>query len=195
MEIGYCRVSTDHQSNDLQMDALKAHGCGRFFTETASGAHRDRPQLKAAIDFAREGDVIVVWSLSRLGRSLRQLIETIENLEERKIGFRSLKEKIDTTTPSGRLVFHVFGALAEFERAHMKERTLEGLAAARARGKVGGRPKAMSASDVKAAMAMLRDQTISVGEVADKLKVSRTTLYRSLPEGGRAALEHSATGN
>lgn len=192
MEIGYCRVSTDQQNTNLQMDALKEHGCGRIFTETASGAQRDRPQLKAAIDFAREGDVIVVWSLSRLGRSLRQLIETIENLEERKIGFRSLKEKIDTTTPSGRLVFHVFGALAEFERAHLKERTLEGLAAARARGKVGGRPKAMSASDVKAAMAMLRDQTISVGEVADKLKVSRTTLYRSLPDGGRAALVPTA---
>lgn len=195
MEIGYCRVSTDHQNTDLQMDALKDHGCGRIFTETASGAQRERPQLKAAIDFAREGDVIVVWSLSRLGRSLRQLIETIENLEESKIGFRSLKEKIDTTTPSGRLVFHVFGALAEFERAHLKERTLEGLAAARARGKVGGRPKAMSASDVKAAMAMLRDQTISVGEVANKLKVSRTTLYRTLPEGGRGALENGAIGN
>ena len=119
MDIGYCRVSTDHQNTDLQMDALKGHGCGRIFTENASGAQRDRPQLKAAIDFAREGDVIVVWSLSRLGRSLRQLIETIENLEEHKIGFRSLKEKIDTTTPSGRLVFHVFGALAEFERAHL----------------------------------------------------------------------------
>jgi len=188
MDIGYCRVSTDQQNTDLQMDALQEHGCSRIFKETASGSQRDRPQLKAAIDFAREGDVIVVWSLSRLGRSLRQLIETIENLEERQIGFRSLKEKIDTTTPSGRLVFHVFGALAEFERAHLKERTLEGLAAARARGKVGGRPKAMSASDVKAALAMLRDQSISVGDVAEKLGVSRTTLYRSLPEGGRTAL-------
>jgi DNA invertase Pin-like site-specific DNA recombinase len=188
MDIGYCRVSTDQQNTDLQMDALQEHGCTRIFKETASGSQRDRPQLKAAIDFAREGDVIVVWSLSRLGRSLRQLIETIENLEERQIGFRSLKEKIDTTTPSGRLVFHVFGALAEFERAHLKERTLEGLAAARARGKVGGRPKVMSASDVKAALAMLRDQSISVGDVAEKLGVSRTTLYRSLPEGGRTAL-------
>lgn len=188
MDIGYCRVSTDQQSTDLQMDALKGHRCKRIFVETASGAQRDRRQLKAAIDFAREGDVLVVWSLSRLGRSLRQLIETIEGLEERGIGFRSLKEQIDTTTPSGRLVFHVFGALAEFERAHLKERTLEGLAAARARGKVGGRPRAMSASDVKAAVAMLRDQSISVSDVAIKLGVSRTTLYRSLPEGGRAGL-------
>ena len=174
MDIGYCRVSTDHQNTDLQLDALNMHGCQKVFTETASGALRDRPQLKAALDFARSGDVIVVWSLSRLGRSLRQLIETIEDLEQRGVGFVSLKEKI--------------GGLAEFERAHLRERTIEGLAAARARGKVGGRPKSMSQSDIRAATAMLRDPSITVQEVAEKLGVSRTTLYRALPEGGRSSI-------
>mgnify|MGYP003625643972 CR=1 FL=1 len=189
MDIGYCRVSTDQQHSILQLDALKKHGCEKVYTETASGALRDRPQLKAAMDFARTGDVIVVWSLSRLGRSLRQLIETIEQLEYRNVGFVSLKEKIDTTSPSGRLVFHVFGALAEFERAHLKERTVEGLAAARSRGRIGGRPKSMSPSDIRAASAMLRDPSITVQEVATKLGVSRTTLYRALPNGGRSSIE------
>lgn len=188
MEIGYCRVSTDQQNTDLQMDALKKRGCGRIFLETASGAQRDRPVLKEAMAFAREGDVLVVWSLSRLGRGLRQLLETIEHLEQAGIGFKSLKEDIDTTTPSGRLIFHVFGALAEFERSHLRERTLEGLAAARTRGRVGGRRKSLSASDLKAAKAMLRDASISVKEVAEKLGVSRTTLYRALPDGGRGAI-------
>lgn len=188
MDIGYCRVSTDNQNTDLQLDALNKHGCQKVFTETASGALRERPQLKAAIEFARSGDVLVVWSLSRLGRSLRQLIETIEQLECRDIGFASLKEKIDTTTPSGRLIFHVFGGLAEFEKAHLRERTIEGLAAARARGRVGGRRPSLSTSDKKAALAMLRDPSISVGEVAYTLGVSRSTLYRSLPDGGRSSI-------
>ena len=192
MDIGYARISTDHQLHDLQLDALNKHGCEKIFTETASGSQRDRPQLKAAIEYAREGDVIVVWSLSRLGRSLRQLIQTIEQLEEYGVGFKSLKENIDTTSASGKLIFHVFGALAEFERGHLRERTMEGLAAARARGRVGGRPKALSSSDLKAAMAMLRDASISVKDVAEKLGVSRTTLYRSLPDGGRSGVSPKA---
>src|SRR4028119_1874085 len=138
MLVGYARVSTREQNQALQLDALEAAGCGRVYTETASGAQRDRPELKAALDYAREGDTLVVWKLDRLARSIRQLIETVEDLERQGIGLRSLTEAIDTATPGGRLVFHVFAALAEFERSVIRERTAAGLAAGRARGGGGG---------------------------------------------------------
>jgi DNA invertase Pin-like site-specific DNA recombinase len=141
--VGYARVSTGEQNSNLQTDALSVVGCRRIFEETASGASRDRPQLKAALDFLRPGDTLVVWKLDRLVRSLAQLIETVDELHKRECGFRSLTEAIDTTTAGGRLIFHIFGALAEFERSIIRERTMAGLEAARARGRKGGRPKAL----------------------------------------------------
>jgi DNA invertase Pin-like site-specific DNA recombinase len=195
MLIGYARVSTQDQTADLQTDALRATGCERIFIEHASGAQRDRPQLKAALDHARDdaGDVLVVWRLDRLARSLGQLISTVEALERRGVGFRSLTEAIDTTSAGGRLVFHLFGAMAEFERGIIRERTRAGLDAARARGRVGGRPAALNAKDLAAARALLRDPAITVEAVAKRLGVAPSTLYRHLP-GGRGALSESPGG-
>jgi DNA invertase Pin-like site-specific DNA recombinase len=185
--IGYARVSTRERDPALQLDALAAAGCGRVFVERASGAQRDRPELKAALDYMRAGDTLVVWKLDRLARSLRQLIETVEELEGRGVGFRSLTEAIDTTTSGGRLVFQIFGALAELERQVIRERTRAGLEAARARGRKGGRPPALAAKDLAAARALLRDPAIPVEEVARRLKLAPSTLYRHLP-GGRSAV-------
>src|SRR3712207_6574399 len=160
MLVGYARVSTQDQSPELQLDALRQAGCEKIFTEKASGAQRDRPELKAALGFMRQsaGDVLVVWKLDRLARSLKQLIETVEDLERRGIGFRSLTEQIDTTSPGGRLVFHIFATMAEFERSIIRERTCAGLDAARARGRKGGWPPALSSKDIAAAKAMLQDR-------------------------------------
>ena len=189
MFIGYARVPTRDQDPALQLDALDNAGCTKIFTEKASGAQRNRPQLQAALDYMRPGeDTLVVWKLDRLARSLKQLIETVEELEHHKIGLRSLTESIDTTTSSGKLVFHIFASLAEFERSIIRERTRAGLEAARARGRQGGRPPALSDSDLVAAKAMLQDPAITVEEVARRLRVSASTLYRHLP-GGRSKLE------
>lgn len=181
MLVGYARVSTHDQKPALQRDALGAAGCGRIFIEKASGAQRDRPELAAALDYMREGDTLVVWKLDRLARSIKQLIETVEGLEGRGIHFRSLTEAIDTATPGGRLVFHIFGALAEFERGIIRERTTAGLAAARARGRVGGRPPKLKPADIRMAKAMLADASITIREVAARLGVAQSTLYRHLP--------------
>ncbi len=140
MKIGYARVSTQDQSTNMQLDALRAVGCERIFSEKASGAKTDRPELAKALEYARPGDVIVVWKLDRLARSMRQLIETMEMLRERGIALESLTEKIDTTSAQGKLVFGIFASLAEFERSLIRERVNAGLQAARARGRVGGRP-------------------------------------------------------
>lgn len=188
MLVGYARVSTQDQTPALQLDALNQAGCERIFVEKASGAQRDRPELKAALDYVRPGDTLVVWKLDRLARSLKQLIETVELLEQRHIGFRSLTENIDTTTAGGKLVFHIFGSLAEFERSIIRERTVAGLEAARARGRTGGRPPALTEKDLAAVKALLRDPGITVEDVAKRLKVAPSTLYRHLP-GGRSALE------
>jgi DNA invertase Pin-like site-specific DNA recombinase len=190
MLVGYARVSTQDQNPTLQLDALKAAGCEKLFVEKASGAQRDRPELLAALDYLRAGDSLVVWKLDRLARSLKQLIETVELLESRRIGLRSLTEAIDTTTAGGKLVFHVFGALAEFERSIIRERTKAGLEAARARGKKGGRPPALVAKDLAAAKAMLSDPEITMEEVAKRLKVAPSTLYRHMP-GGRGAIQET----
>jgi DNA invertase Pin-like site-specific DNA recombinase len=166
MLLGYARVSTQDQKPELQLDALRLAGCEKLFTEKASGAQRERPQLQAALDYMRQGDALVVWKLDRLARSLKQLIETVEELEQRGIGFRSLTESIDTTTSGGRLVFHIFAALAEFERSIIRDRTRAGLDAARARGRVGGRPSALSEKDRVIVAALLRDPSLTVKEIA-----------------------------
>lgn len=181
MLVGYARVSTQDQKPELQVDALKAAGCEEIFVEKASGAQRERPEMQAAIRHMRSGDTLVVWKLDRLARSVKQLIETVEALEAKGVGFRSLTEAIDTTTPGGKLVFHVFGALAEFERSIIRERTRAGLDAARARGRKGGRPPKLKEDDLRAARAMLADGEITVEAVAKRLDVSPATLYRHLP--------------
>lgn len=189
MLVGYARVSTQDQNLELQLDALSAAGCEKVFVEKASGAQRDRPELKASLEYMRDGDTLVVWKLDRLARSIKQLIETVEGLETRGIGFRSVTEAIDTTTPGGRLVFHIFGALAEFERSIIRERTQAGLDAARARGRTGGRPKKLSESDLKAAKAMLVAGSLTVQDIAKQLRVSPATLYRHLPAARSQASE------
>lgn len=181
MLVGYARVSTQDQKPELQIDALKVAGCEKVFVEKSSGAQRERPELKAALDYMRDGDTLVVWKLDRLARSMKQLIETVEGLEEVGVGFRSLTEAIDTTTPGGKLVFHVFGALAEFERSIIRERTRAGLDAARARGRKGGRPPKLREDNLRAARAMLADGEFTVEAIAKRLNVSPATLYRHLP--------------
>ncbi len=181
MIVGYVRTSTTDQNPDLQIRALKAAGCERIFVEAASGAHIDRPQLIAAIEFLRPADTLVVWKLDRLARSLRQLIETVDRLKSEGIAFKSLTEAIDTSTPSGELFFHIFGALGEFERALIRERTHAGLAAALARGRKGGRPKSLSEADLVAARQLLQNPLISVKEAARRVGVSDSTLYRYVP--------------
>ena len=191
--IGYARVSTGDQTPDLQLDALMETGCDErdIFVETASGAQRDRPQLKAALEYAREGDVLIVWKLDRLARSTRQLVNTVEDLRERGVGFKSLTDHLDTTTPQGKLVFTIFSGLAEFERDIIRERTKAGLAAARERGRVGGRPPALSEDDRKVALSLMHDDTISMREIAKRLGVSEAGLYRHFPGGRAAALEEA----
>jgi DNA invertase Pin-like site-specific DNA recombinase len=191
MLIGYARVSTQDQNLDLQLDALKKAGCEKIFQEKASGAQRDRPQLLAALDYARNGDAMVVWKLDRLARSLKQLLETIETLEARKVGFLSLTESIDTTTFGGRLIFHIFASLAEFERSIIRERTCAGLLAARKLGRVGGRPPSLKSEDIVVARALLRDENITVENVAKRLAVAPSTLYRHIP-GGRGSIAEKA---
>jgi len=178
MLIGYARISTTDQTLALQRDALTAAGCQQTFTDTASGARTDRPGLTAALAYARPGDTLVVWRLDRLGRSLGHLIETIRGLEERGVHFRSLQEQLDTGTSGGKLVFHVFGALAEFERDLIRERTHAGLAAARARGRLGGRPRRLSPRKLEHLRTLARDKSNSVAEICQMLGISRATFYR-----------------
>ncbi len=185
--VGYARVSTRDQNAALQRDALTKAGCERLFEEAASGAQRDRPQLMAALDYLRPGDTLIVWKLDRLARSLKQLIETVEELERRQIGFRSLTEAIDTTTPGGRLVFQIFGALAEFERGLIRERTRAGLETARAQGRLSGRRPKITGKDIQAAKALLTGTDLTVEEAARRIGVSPATLYRHLPAARAAA--------
>jgi DNA invertase Pin-like site-specific DNA recombinase len=180
MLIGYARVSTTDQTLVLQEDALRAAGCATIFRDVMSGAAADRPGLRAALAHAQAGDVFVVWRLDRLGRSLKHLIAVVEELRARDIGFKSLQEAMDTTTPGGQLIFHLFAALAEFERALIRERTLAGLAAARARGRRGGRPSKLTPATLALARQMLADPAVSLSQVAAALQVHRTTLYRAL---------------
>jgi DNA invertase Pin-like site-specific DNA recombinase len=177
--VGYARVSTADQDLALQLDALQAAGCAKVFEDCASGARADRPGLRAALDYAREGDVLVTWKLDRLGRSLPHLIETVAALERRGVGFRSLTEAIDTTTPGGRLVFHLFAALGQFERDLIRERTRAGLAAAAARGRKGGRQPVVTAEKLRRARDLIA-KGLSVRDAAVRLRVGKTALYEAL---------------
>jgi len=178
--LGYARVSTTDQDAQLQHDALTAAGCYRIFTDTASGALQSRPELDKLLDQLRPGDTLVVWRLDRLGRSIRHLIDQLSELEDRGIEFRSLQESIDTTSPGGRLVFHIFASLAEFERDLIRERTNAGLAAARARGRVGGRPPSLTGDKLATAKKLYDQQDLTVAQIGDILGVSRSTIYRAL---------------
>jgi DNA invertase Pin-like site-specific DNA recombinase len=178
MLIGYARVSTADQTLDLQKDALQQAGCSRIFTGTASGAKAERTGLDEALNYVRLGDTMVVWRLDRLGRSLNRLIETITGLNNRHIGFKSITENIDTTTSGGKLIFHIFGALAEFERDIIRERTQAGLTAARARGRRGGRPKALTGKKAAIAKELYENKNNTIDEICKTLNISRATLYR-----------------
>ena len=186
MFIGYARVSTQDQTLNLQKDALEKIGCTKIFTDVISGSKAERNGLDEALEYVRENDTLVVWRLDRLGRSLKHLIETITELNNRKIGFKSIQENIDTTTSGGKLVFHIFGALAEFERDIIKERTQAGLTAARARGRLGGRPKAKALNTPKKitlAQSLYNDKSNTIDEICKTLNISRATLYRYIKAG------------
>jgi DNA invertase Pin-like site-specific DNA recombinase len=180
MLIGYVRVSTIDQNLDLQLDALKQVGCDKIYRDVASGAKADRVGLAEVLKYIRSGDTLVVWRLDRLGRSLRHLIDTINQINDQGSYFRSLQENIDTSTSGGKLIFHIFGALAEFERDIIRDRTNAGIAAARKRGRVGGRPKIMDKKKVVLAKSLFKDKSNSIASICEILNVSKTTLYRCL---------------
>jgi len=187
MHIGYARVSTKEQHLDLQLDALKGAGCETFFSETASGAKAERQELDRLLSQVRKGDVIVIWKLDRLGRSLKHLVEVVTTLMEKGVGLKSLQDPIDTTTAQGRLIFNIFASLAEFERDLIRERTNAGLQAARARGRMGGRPKGLSAAAAKkavAAAALYKEGQLSVSDIARNQNISKATLYSYLRHRG-----------
>src|SRR5215204_3387526 len=185
MLIGYARISTQDQTLAPQRDALEKVGCEKIFTDRVSSTKEERKGLTEALSHLREGDTLVVWRLDRLGRSLRHLIDTITALGERGVGFKSLQENIDTTTSGGKLVFHIFGSMAEFEREIIRERTNAGLASARSRGRVGGRPKALSKQKVETAKKMYADKSHSVAEICETLGISRATLWRYVNAGDK----------
>jgi len=176
--IGYARVSTDDQCLDLQRDALRRSGCSIIYEEAGSGKTTERPELGQCLKALRKGDTLVVWRLDRLGRNLSDLVQIVSNLEKDGIKFRSVTENIDTGSPTGKLQFHVFAALAEYERSLIRERTRAGLEAARARGRKGGRKPKLNEKDVREIKAMLKDPTIPVTDIAKKYGVSRTTIYK-----------------
>ena len=178
MRIGYARVSTAEQNLDLQLDALKATQCNRIYEEHASGRNAERPELLNCLKALRAGDVLVVWRLDRLGRNLPDLVRIVGELESSKVGLESITEKIETVSSTGKLVFHVFAALAEFERNVIRERTLAGLKAARARGRLGGRPEKLSQKDKQQIRVLLKDPAVRVKDVAKRFGVSVATLYK-----------------
>ncbi|MCK8495901.1 recombinase family protein [Spirosoma sp. RP8] len=182
MKIGYARVSTLDQSLDMQLNALQAIGCERIFQDKMNGASTDRPQLQLMVDQLRAGDEVVVWKLDRLGRSLPNLIELVNSFSDKGVGFSSLSDKIDTSTPSGKLVFHIFCSLAEYERSLIRERTMAGLAAAKLKGKTGGKPKGLSeeAKNTARVAESLHKEGYAIKLIAEKLKLSRQTVYKYL---------------
>lgn len=183
MKIGYARISTKEQNLDLQIDALEKDGCERIYTEIMSGTKSERPKLQELVNNLRPGDVIVVWKLDRLGRSLKHLVELINQFLQQEVGLRSLNDHIDTTTPQGRLIFNIFASLAEFERDLIQERTTAGLAAARARGRLGGKPKGLSKqaeSIACAAETLYKEGKLTVSEIISQLGIARATFYNYL---------------
>ncbi len=180
--IGYARVSTEEQNLDLQIDALTEAGCSKIYTDKISGSQSERPELAKALDYVRKGDAFVVWRLDRLGRSVRHLIEAVNEFEDRGVGFKSLQETIDTTTSTGKLTFHVFAALAQFERDLIAERTKAGLEAARRRGRIGGRRTVMTPNKLATAKKLYEDSenAMTMKEIAETVGISRSTLYRHL---------------
>ncbi|HAZ7915607.1 TPA: recombinase family protein [Escherichia coli] len=188
--IGYARVSTADQSLDMQIEALKSAGCHQVFTDVASGAKADRPGLEKALEYLREGDTLMVWKIDRLGRSLAHLVQAVDALRERGIGFRSLTDSgIDTTTRNGKLLFNLFAMLAEFERDLISERTKASLSAAKARGRNGGRRFTVTAEKLDRARKLMDKKGLTVGEAAAALGVGRSTLYRALNAGSDTPTE------
>ena len=183
MRLGYARVSTTDQTLDPQLDLLRGDGCEKFFTDVVTGMSEERVGLSALLREARKGDVIVVMKLDRLGRSLKHLIDVMGELEKRGVGLKSVSEGIDTTTSGGKLVFHIFGAIAEFERTLIIERTQAGLQAARARGRRGGRPRKLSEAKVKTLLTMSKDTSLSVSDICNALSIGKDTYYRYLRDG------------
>ena len=179
MKIGYARVSTNDQDTQLQIDALNVAGCERIYQEKQSGAKKDRPELQQCLKSLREGDILIVWKLDRLGRSLQHLIEVVTDLESRQIGFQSLTENIDTTNNTGKLIFHIFGSLAEFERGLIRERVKAGLEAAKKKGKKFGRPEALNEKDRAMAIAMFNGGATKI-DIARHFNVTRQTIYTLL---------------
>jgi DNA invertase Pin-like site-specific DNA recombinase len=178
MLVGYARVSTDDQNLNLQRDALDQAGCEQIFKDQLSGAKAERPGLHQALQYARTGDTIVVWRLDRLSRSLKDLIEMVTLLESKGIGLKSLQEAIDTSSSSGKLIFHIFGALAEFERNLIRERTQAGLQAARARGRKGGRPKSLNKDKQALAVKLYDEKEHTVDQICEMMGISKPTLYK-----------------
>lgn len=183
MLIGYCRVSTIDQNLDLQKDELKKFGCSKIFEDVASGAKSSRTGLNTAMEFAREGDALVIWKLDRLGRSLKDLIDIVTRLEKEGVSFVCITQNIDTRTPGGKLFFHIFGALAEYERELIRERTKAGLTAARSRGRKGGRKPAMNEEQIEQARAMMDNPKLKIRSIIKTLGVSKATLYKYVPVG------------
>ena len=188
MLIGYARVSTDDQNLDLQRDALQAAGCERIFEDMVSGAKADRTGMTELLTVLRAGDTVVIWRLDRLGRSLKNLIAVVEHLEVAQVGLRSLQENIDTTSSGGRLVFHLFGALAEFERNLIRERTRAGMAAARARGRMGGRPKRLDPAKRALALRLHQEEKHTIKEICQMMGISKSTLYNYLATANRVGI-------
>lgn len=183
MKIGYARVSTKEQNLSLQIDALKKEGCYMVFQEKVSGSKADRPELRKMIDQLREGDIIIIWKLDRLGRSFRDLVNLIREIQDRGAGLKSLNDSIDTTTAHGKLIFHIFASLAEFERDIISERTKAGLASARARGRVGGRPKGLSKEALDKAIiveTLYKQGDMSIAQICKHVSIARSTVYNYL---------------
>jgi len=189
MLIGYARVSTHDQNLDLQKDALEKAGCKKIYVEQMSGSSRIRPELEKTLEMLRNGDTLVVWRLDRLGRSLKHLIELISKLEQREIGFKSLMESMDTTTSGGKLIFHIFGALAEFEHNLIKERTSAGLAAARARGRNGGSPLKLDEKKRELVIKLYNERERSIKEICQIMGISRPTLYSYIHKHNKEAAQ------
>jgi DNA invertase Pin-like site-specific DNA recombinase len=187
MLIGYARISTDDQNLNLQKDALQRAGCEKIYSDQQSGSLSERPGLSLVLETLRPGDTLMIWRLDRLGRSLKNLIFLVEQLEKQKTGLKSLQEHIDTTTAGGRLIFHLFGALAEFERNLIRERTQAGINAARARGRQGGRPKLLDSNKLNLAIRLYREQKHSIAEICKMMGISKSTLYNYLAESANDA--------